>query len=98
MQNTNMQRAELLKMIPRWQNSGLSQKAFCTSNSITYHVFHYWYGVYRSKQSTSGSFLALKVNAAINAEQVTITGSNGTQVQFAFTEQSVLFIKQLLQS
>ena len=98
MQNTNEQRVELLDMIPRWKNSGLTQKAFCTNNDIAYHVFHYWYGVYRSNQNTTGSFVAVKISTSPIATQVTITGTNGLQLQLALTHQSVLFIKQLLQS
>ena len=98
MQNTNAQRTELLSMITRWQDSGLSQKAFCTSNDIAYHVFHYWYGVYRANQNTTGSFVPVKISPPLNAPQVTITGTNGIQIQLAFNDQSVLFLKQLLQS
>ncbi len=98
MQNTNEQRAELLDMIPRWQNSGLTQKAFCTNNDIAYHVFHYRYGVYKSNQNTTGSFVPVKISTPPNAPQVTITGKNGIQIQFEFNDQSVLFLKQLLQS
>ena len=96
MQNKNEHRIEKLKMISHWQQSGLSQRAFCTTHNIAYHVFHYWYGVYRSDQNTDGSFLPVKVNPSINQEQITITGLSGIQVQFLFTDQSVRFIKQLL--
>lgn len=98
MQNTNAQRADMLEMITRWQDSGLSQKAFCTSNDIAYHVFHYWYGVYRANQNTTGSFVPVKISTLPNTPQVTITGTNGLQLQLALTNQSVLFLKQLLQS
>ena len=57
MQNTNAQRAELLEMVIRWQNSGLTQTAFCTNKSIAYHVFHYWFGFNRSNQHATDSFI-----------------------------------------
>lgn len=98
MQNTNEQRAELLEMITRWQNSGLTQTAFCTNNDIAYHVFHYWYGVYRTNQNSTGSFVPVKISTPPIAAQVTLTGTNGLQLQLALTKQSVLFLKQLLQS
>lgn len=98
MQNKKEHRAELLQMITQWQQSGLTQKAFCISNNIAYHVFHYWYGVYRSTKNTTGSFLPVNITTAANHEQVTITGLNGIQVQLAFTEQSIRFVKQLLLS
>jgi hypothetical protein len=45
MQNKKEERVAKLKMITQWQQSGLSQSAFCAANKIAYHVFHYWYGV-----------------------------------------------------
>lgn len=85
-------------MITQWQQSGLTQKAFCITNNIAYHVFHYWYRVYRSNQNTAGSFLPVNVTKTANAGQLTLTGANGIQVQLAFNDQSVRFVKQLLLS
>jgi len=96
MQNKEEHRAGMLQMITQWQQSGLTQKAFCTTNNIAYHVFHYWYGVYRSEANATGSFLPVNITRAANQEKITITGTNGIQVQFAFTDQSVHFLKQLL--
>ena len=98
MQNAKEERAQKLEMITQWQQSGLTQRAFCAANNIAYHVFHYYYGVYRSKQNTSDSFVPVKVTPAVNREQITITGMSGIQVQLPFTDQSVRFIKQLLLS
>ena len=98
MQNKKEHRTQMLQMITQWQQSALSQRAFCTSHNITYHVFHYWYGVYRSDKNNTGSFLPVNITPASNHEQITITGISGIEVQFAFTEQSVRFIKQLLLS
>ena len=47
MQSKKEHKDKKLQMISRWQQSGLTQKAFCSANNIAYHVFHYWYGVYR---------------------------------------------------
>ena len=98
MQNKIAHRIQMLEMVTRWKQSGQSQKAFCTSNSIAYHVFHYWYGVYRAEQNTNGSFLPLKVTTAGQQEQITITGTNGIELKFALTDQSIVFVKQLLRS
>jgi hypothetical protein len=98
MQNKKEHRTQMLQMITQWLQSGLSQRAFCTNNSIAYHVFHYWYGVYRADQNNTGSFLPVKITPATNHEQITIKGINGIQVKFAFNDQSVRFIKQLLLS
>jgi hypothetical protein len=98
MQNKKEQRAKKLEMIGQWQQSGLTQRAFCATHNIAYHVFHYYYGVYRSRQNTSDSFLPVKVAVAVSHEQITVTGLSGIQVQLPFTDRSVCFIKQLLLS
>jgi hypothetical protein len=47
-------------MIANWQQSGQNQKQFCLQNNIAYHIFHYWYKVYRSEQTDAGgSFVTL---------------------------------------
>ena len=44
-------RESMFIKIQQWQSSGLTQKAFCEAQSIRYHVFHYWYKVFKdSKQ------------------------------------------------
>lgn len=98
MQNKKEHRAESLQMITQWQQSGLTQKAFCITNNIAYHIFHYWYGVYRSSQNTTGSFLPVTVTTTAILEPLTIIGVNGIQVHLAFSDQSVRFVKQLLLS
>ncbi len=96
MQAKKEQRAQNLEMIRDWQQSGTTQKAFCIANNIAYHVFHYWYGVYRSEQKASDSFLPVNITPAVNQDQITITGTGGIQLQVPLTDQSVRFIKQLL--
>lgn len=34
-----------------WQQSGLSQKAWCFKHRISYAAFHYWYKKFRDHQS-----------------------------------------------
>jgi hypothetical protein len=98
MQDKKEHRTEKLQMISQWQQSGLTQKAFCATNNIAYHVFHYWYSVYRYDQNAAGGFLPVKINTPGIHESITITGHNGLQAHFPFTGQSVGFIKQLLLS
>ncbi len=61
MQDKNEHRLQTLQMIAAWQQSVITQSAFCAANNITYHIFHYWYGVYRSNKNTAGSFLPIKI-------------------------------------
>ena len=93
---TTEQRTQFLEMITAWHQSGLTQKAFCVTHSVAYHVFHYWYGVYKTEQKAGGSFLPVKIRPASIPEQIIITGPNGIQLQVPMTEQSIVFLKQLL--
>ena len=98
MQNKKEQCAQMMVMITDWQASGLKQIDYCAANKVAYHVFHYWYGVYRANKTATGSFLPVKVTAAVSKEQITITGVSGIQVQIPLTQQSIGFVKQLLLS
>lgn len=48
MQSKEEIREQKFLMIEAWQQSGLSQKAWCARESIAYHSFHYWYKKYRA--------------------------------------------------
>ena len=98
MQNKKEIRDQMMVMITDWQTSGLKQREYCAANKVAYHVFHYWYGVYRANKTDTGSFLPVKVTAAVSTEQITITGVSGIQVQLPLTQQSIGFVKQLLLS
>ena len=52
--------------IIHWQQSGLSQKAWCEENNMAYSVFHYWYRRFRNQQRANEAdakdrFVHLKV-------------------------------------
>ncbi len=98
MQTKKEERAQSLEMISKWQQSGLSQKAFCTDNNIRYHVFHYWYKVYKAEQNVTSSFLPVNIKPVARQEQITITGLNGLQLRLQLSDQAVGFIKHLLLS
>ena len=49
---------EMFAHIEQWKESGLTQKTYCQSHAITYHVFHYWYKLYRSEHGFSNAKLA----------------------------------------
>ena len=98
MQDKKLHRTQMLQMISQWQQGGLSQKDFCAANNIAYHVFHYWYGVYKTNQSDTGGFIPVNITRPVNHEQIVLTSISGIRIQLPFTDQSVLFIKQLLLS
>ena len=46
-------RSAMFSLIESWQQSGLSQKAFCEQHQLMPHVFYYWYKCYRSQNNIS---------------------------------------------
>lgn len=62
MESREQFRQQQFAIITSWQQSGQSQKQYCIQNNIAYHVFHYWYKVYRQAQlGGSGSFVTLNI-------------------------------------
>ena len=57
---------KMYAMIVSWQQSSLTQKAYCEEHSIRYHVFHYWYKRYRDSQSPDKEpgFIPLQVKTS----------------------------------
>ncbi len=66
MQKDENVRQRMFSMITSWQQSGLSQKAFCEQNAIRYHIFHYWYKCFRDLQSLAKDkgFIPIKIQAS----------------------------------
>lgn len=58
-------REQMFSMIGLWQQSGLTQKAFCAQHDIVYHVFHYWYKRFRLYHAPSKpeGFISIKIDA-----------------------------------
>jgi hypothetical protein len=96
MRNKKSQRPQMMKMIRDWQASGLKQKDYCKANKVAYHVFHYWYGLYRANKMDTGSFLPVTITPTAHTEHITILGVSGIKVQVPLTEQSIVYVKQLL--
>ena len=88
----------MMVMIEDWQSSALNQRDYCAAKKVAYHVFHYWYGVYRKKKTDTGTFLPMKVTSTPIKEQLTIIGTSGIKVQLPLTEKSIAFVKLLLQA
>lgn len=69
MHATEQTRAQMFSTILNWQQSGLSQKAYCQQNDIRYHVFHYWYKSYRDKHKSladnNSSFIPLQIKSCL---------------------------------
>jgi len=58
---------QMFENIDRWQQSGLTQKAFCQQVNLAYHVFHYWYKRYRIIETKpASSFIKLGISSSIS--------------------------------
>ena len=86
MRNSPEVREQMFKLIEQWQQSGVTQNAFCQQQSIRYHVFHYWYKRYREQQANSqintASFVKLQIAKPITAGSVEINYPGGTRIIF----------------
>jgi hypothetical protein len=72
MQNTGTGQ-QMFNMLTNWQQSGISQKAYCAQHDIKYHVFHYWYKRFRDSQvdnKEAGKFIPLQIQQPIPATKI----------------------------
>jgi hypothetical protein len=99
MQNSHPDKNQMFALIKRWEESDLTQKAYCEQTDIRYHVFHYWYRQYKDRNvlntSTPPSFVSLKVDPfpTVSAELVM---PNGKRLLF-HQPVNVQVLKALLQ-
>jgi len=76
-------REQMFSMIADWQQSGLSQKAFCAQQEIRYHVFHYWYKVYRTSHALpEASFVKLRVTPSPGLSSAELICTDGKRLVF----------------
>jgi len=82
MENREQLRQQQFAMITSWQQSGQSQQQYCRQNNIAYHVFHYWYKVYRKEHATAkASFVALNISQPLQAH-VEVQLADGKRIVF----------------
>jgi transposase-like protein len=86
MRNNPEVRRQMLELIEQWQQSGLSQKAFCQQQSIRSHSFYYWYKRYRqqhaSSQNNNSSLVELQIEKSAAASSIEINYPGGIRVIF----------------
>ena len=85
MRSNEQLRQQMFDHITQWQQSGVSQKAYCTQNNIPYHVFHYWYKCYRNENSMSNefsSFVQLKVQPSSSTPVIELLLGDGKRILF----------------
>jgi hypothetical protein len=100
MQASSDNRTTMFSMIEQWKASGLSQKAYCRQQNLSYHVFHYWYKVYRDEKGVAPNDNATFVPLRIEAQPVArslfeLILPNGKRLVF-HQQPSAEFLKALL--
>lgn len=83
MQKDTEVREQMFGMIMDWQQSGLNQKAYCIKHDIRYHVFHYWYKVYRNAHALpKASFVKLLVAPSLSSSAAELICTDGKRLVF----------------
>ena len=79
-------RQQMFEKIEEWQQSSLTQKAYCQQQSIKYHVFHYLYKRYRRAQpgtvGNNPSFVKLQIAKPVVTGAVEIHFPGGIHLFF----------------
>lgn len=83
-----------------WQQSGLSQKAYCRQHQIAYHLFPYWRKRYRLQSegaACSKGFLSLDISLpAVSATAVLeLVRPDGSRLLF-YVQPEALYLQSLL--
>lgn len=73
---------QMFDYIDQWQQSGLTQKAFCGQVKLAYHIFHYWYKRYRITESNPGSFIKLGVSTPSVSSSMELVLPDGRRLLF----------------
>jgi len=75
-------RETMFSKIRDWQESGLSQKAFCEQYNVSYSNFHYWYKRFRDVDPPAWPrFVPLQISDMAAGIFASVIFSNGSSVQ-----------------
>jgi transposase-like protein len=79
-------RQERYNMIADWQQSGQTQKQYCQTQNIPYHIFHYWYKQYRASQQPAPAlltgFTAVSLPADTSSASAALVLPDGRRIVF----------------
>lgn len=83
MQSKEEVQQQMFGCIDRWQQSGLTQKAFCQQVNLAYHVFHYWYRRYRiAENKSASSFIKLGISTPSVSSSIELVLPDGKRLLF----------------
>ena len=74
---------QMFNYIAQWQQSNLTQKAFCQQVNLSYHIFHYWYKRYRNKKmKPSSPFIKLDLSSPSVVSHAELILADGKRLLF----------------
>ena len=87
MRNNVIIRQQMLELIDRWKQSGLSQKSFCEKEQIPYYKFYYWLRRSRnkskgSKETKNADFVKLKIKEPVALSSIEVYLPHGARLIF----------------
>jgi hypothetical protein len=84
MQSKEEVQQQMFGYIDQWQQSTLTQKAFCQQINLSYHIFHYWYKRYRitDEQTSASSFKKLRVSTPSVCSSMELVLPDGKRLLF----------------
>lgn len=81
MRRSEKRKEEMYLALELWQESGLSQRAFCQKEGLNYQVFGYWLKKYRQGKNPPrvkpNGFVGLNVDSPSFSEGISIRYPNG---------------------
>lgn len=96
MQSKEEVQQQMFGYIDQWQQSGLSQKAFCGQVNLSYHIFHYWYKRYRMRENKPApTFIKLGVSSACGSSHTELVLADGRRLLF-HQPVSIEYLKALI--
>jgi len=67
---------EMFSLIKKWQESGISQRDFCSQHDLSMHAFYYWLRKYKqANQSSENRFLPVEINSPVFTPGNDISGN-----------------------
>lgn len=81
-------------LIEEFNQSGLTQKAFCEQKQIIHSTFHYWYLKLKRENQGSDSFFQVDYNANSSFGKIEICYPNGISIRM--DNFNLIHIRQLL--
>ena len=96
-------KAYWLSIIAEWQNSGLTQKAFCETKAFAYTQFSYWRTrLNQTKQKTAGTLIPVHVSKKVPTTNLALElrSSKGMELSIPahYPKETLSTVLQLLEN